>query len=38
MNDIVPSVIHGIAVYASNINVPPPYLFASCGVILIRTK
>lgn len=38
MNDIVPSVIHGIEIYASSINVPPKYKAGSCGAILIWTK
>ena len=38
MNDIVPSAIHGIEVYASSINVPPQYPASSCGAILIWTK
>jgi hypothetical protein len=38
MNDIVPSAIHGIEIYASSINVPPKYPSASCGAILIWTK
>lgn len=38
MNDIVPSAIHGIEIYASSINVPPKYPAASCGAILIWTK
>jgi hypothetical protein len=38
MNDIVPSAIHGIEVYASTINVPPQYKSGACGAILIWTK
>jgi hypothetical protein len=38
INDIVPSVIHGIEIYASSINVPPKYKSGSCGAILIWTK
>jgi hypothetical protein len=38
MNDIVPTDIHGIEVYASSINVPPQYRASSCGAILIWTK
>jgi hypothetical protein len=38
MNDIVPSVIHGIEIYPSAINVPPKYRASSCGAILIWTK
>ncbi len=38
MNDIVPSVIHGIEIYASAINVPVKYKASSCGAILIWTK
>jgi Carboxypeptidase regulatory-like domain len=38
MNDIVPSAIHGIEIYASSINVPVQYRSASCGAILIWTK
>ena len=38
MNDIVPSAIHGIEIYASSISVPPQYRAASCGAILIWTK
>ncbi len=38
MNDIAPSSIHGIEVYASSINVPAQYKSASCGAILIWTK
>ena len=38
MNDIVPSAIHGIEIYASSINVPPRYKSGPCGAILIWTK
>lgn len=38
MNDIVPSAIHGIEIYASSVNVPPQYKSGSCGAILIWTK
>lgn len=38
MNDIVPSDIHGIEIYASSINVPPQYRASACGAILIWTK
>ena len=38
MNDISPSAIHGIEIYASSINVPPQYKSSSCGAILIWTK
>ncbi|HEY2849921.1 MAG TPA: carboxypeptidase regulatory-like domain-containing protein [Gemmatimonadaceae bacterium] len=38
MNDIVPSAIHGIEVYASSVNVPPQYKSGACGAILIWTK
>jgi hypothetical protein len=38
MNDIVPSAIHGIEIYASSINVPPQYQASACGAILIWTK
>jgi hypothetical protein len=38
MNDIVPTDIHGIEVYASSVNVPPQYRASSCGAILIWTK
>jgi hypothetical protein len=38
MNDIVPSAIHGIEIYASSINVPPQYQAGPCGAILIWTK
>jgi hypothetical protein len=38
MNDIVPSAIHGIEIYASSINVPAKYKSGSCGAILIWTK
>jgi hypothetical protein len=38
MNDIVPSVIHGIEIYPSAINVPVKYRASSCGAILIWTK
>jgi hypothetical protein len=38
MNDIVPTAIHGIEIYASSINVPVKYKSSSCGAILIWTK
>ena len=38
MNDIVPSAIHGIEIYASSNEVPPQYRSSSCGAILIWTK
>lgn len=38
MNDIVPTDIHGIEIYASSINVPPQYKASACGAILIWTK
>jgi hypothetical protein len=38
MNDISPSSIHGIEIYASSISVPPQYKAGSCGAILIWTK
>lgn len=38
MNDVVPSAIHGIEIYASSLNVPPQYKAAACGAILIWTK
>jgi hypothetical protein len=38
MNDILPSVIYGIEIYASAINVPRQYPAALCGAILIWTK
>ncbi|HXD22744.1 MAG TPA: carboxypeptidase-like regulatory domain-containing protein [Gemmatimonadaceae bacterium] len=38
MNDVVPSAIHGIEIYASSMEVPPQYKASSCGAILIWTK
>lgn len=38
MDDIPPSVIHGIEIYESSVSVPPRYQGSLCGVILIWTK
>ena len=38
MNDVVPSAIHGIEIYASSLEVPPQYKASACGAILIWTK
>lgn len=38
MNDIAPSAIHGIEIYASSNDVPPQYRSGACGAILIWTK
>jgi hypothetical protein len=38
MNDVAPSAIHGIEIYASAANVPPKYPAAQCGAILVWMK